>query len=195
MFIERIRFGDALNCLLKELRASPNPHTNLPALGPQDVSLELRPLPSAGITRLRWYYGPLRHPKRPGLSLAGVRLAVTRGHRGGFPCGVRSPCADMPSPRPRRDRWMGSVRSPDTSDSGLPRRLAGSAPALVVSRPAQRSRRLRPACSRSRLEATLSTGGFGKIVTSLTAPIATGWSGSCQVGIAPTEERRLCTAH
>ena len=42
-----------------------------------DADLEPRPLPSTGVTRLRRYYGPLRHPKRPGLSLAGVRLRVT----------------------------------------------------------------------------------------------------------------------
>jgi hypothetical protein len=28
----------------------------------------------------------------------------------------------------------------------------------------------------------------------MTAPIASGWSG-CQVGLAPTGKRRLCTAH
>ena len=43
------------------------------------LSLELRPLPSTGITRLHQYYGPLRHPKAPGLSLAGVQLAIP-GH-------------------------------------------------------------------------------------------------------------------
>ena len=42
-----------------------------------DADLEPRPLPSAGVTRLRRYYGPLRHPKRPSLSLTGVRLRVT----------------------------------------------------------------------------------------------------------------------
>ena len=31
-------------------------------------------------------------------------------------------------------------------------------------------------------------------VTSMTAPIASGWSG-CRVGLAPTGKRRLCTAH
>ena len=36
--------------------------------------LELRPLPSTGVTRLPRYYEPVRHPRRPGLSLAGVRL-------------------------------------------------------------------------------------------------------------------------
>ena len=36
--------------------------------------------------------------------------------------------------------------------------------------------------------------GFSHFVTSMTAPIASGWSG-CQVGLAPTGKRRLCTAH
>src|SRR5271165_88836 len=45
----------------------------------------LRPLPSPRVTRGQRYYGPLRHPRRPGLSLAGVRLRVTRPHRLGFP--------------------------------------------------------------------------------------------------------------
>ena len=40
------------------------------------VGLELRPLPSPGITRLPRYYEPLRHPSAPGLSLAGVRLII-----------------------------------------------------------------------------------------------------------------------
>src|SRR5215472_8687084 len=40
------------------------------------VGLELRPLPSPGITRLQRYCGPLRHPSAPGLSLAGVRLII-----------------------------------------------------------------------------------------------------------------------
>ena len=40
------------------------------------VCLELRSLPSTGITRLHWYYEPLRHPRAPGLSLAGVRLVI-----------------------------------------------------------------------------------------------------------------------
>jgi len=42
------------------------------------MDLEPRPLPSTGITRFRRYYGPLRHPKRPGLSLAGVRFEEKR---------------------------------------------------------------------------------------------------------------------
>jgi hypothetical protein len=43
--------------------------------------------------------------------------------------------------------------------------------------------------------AALSIEGFGSFVTSTTAPIATGWSNSCRVGLTPTEERHLSTAH
>ena len=72
---------------------------------PSYVGLELRPLPSAGITRLRRYYGPVRHPRRPGLSLAGFRLAVTHRHRLGLPVLCWVSCAGMPSPLPRWDHW------------------------------------------------------------------------------------------
>src|SRR6516164_6892364 len=48
------------------------------------VGLELRPLPSSGITRLQRYYGPLRHPSAPGLSLTGVRLIIP-DHAVGLP--------------------------------------------------------------------------------------------------------------
>jgi hypothetical protein len=43
--------------------------------------------------------------------------------------------------------------------------------------------------------AALYTGGFDEFVTWLAAPIATGWSESCRVGLAPTEDRRLVAAH
>jgi hypothetical protein len=36
--------------------------------------------------------------------------------------------------------------------------------------------------------------GFRHFVTSMPAPVASGWSG-CRVGFAPTGKRRLCTAH
>src|SRR4029077_16046961 len=38
------------------------------------------------------------------------------------------------------------------------------------------------------------TEGFSHFVSSMTAPVASGWSG-CRVGLAPTGKRRLCTAH
>src|SRR6266478_5089134 len=36
--------------------------------------------------------------------------------------------------------------------------------------------------------------GFSHFVTSMTAPVASGWS-VCRVGLAPTGKRRLLTAH
>ena len=42
---------------------------------------------------------------------------------------------------------------------------------------------------------TLCTEGFGRFVSSTTAPIATGRSESCRVRLPPTEEPRLSTAH
>jgi hypothetical protein len=114
----------------------------------------------------------------------------------GFPCCVRSPCTDMPSPLPRWDHRRDSCRSPrETCDSGLPHPFAGSAPTLRVSRPARRSLRVTACLLAESPEATLSIEGFGSIVTSTAAPIATGWSDLCRVGIAPTEDRRLFTAH
>ena len=44
----------------------------------------------------------------------------------------------VPSPLPRRDRWMRALPS-FSNDGGLPRSSGGSAPALPFSRPAQRS--------------------------------------------------------
>ena len=48
------------------------------------ICLELRSLPSTGVTRLHRYYEPLRHPIAPGLSLAGVRLIIAN-HALGLP--------------------------------------------------------------------------------------------------------------
>jgi hypothetical protein len=41
---------------------------------------------------------------------------------------------------------------------------------------------------------TSYTEGFSHFVTSMTAPVASGWSGR-RVGLAPTAKRRLLTAH
>ena len=76
-----------------------------PSLAASCVILELRSLPSSGVTRLRRYYEPLRHLGcRPGRSLTGVRLRVTSPHRRGFPCCIGHPFRCMPTPLPRRNR-------------------------------------------------------------------------------------------
>ena len=108
---------------------------------------KVRPLPSADVTRLPRYYEPVRHPTRPGLSLAGVRLVIeaTAGvsRVPCFSCCLRAVAITPVGP-------LGAciVRYP--SGFGLPRYSGGSAPTSPVSRPAQRSLTLRPTNSRSR---------------------------------------------
>ena len=63
------------------------------------VRLELRSLPSTGITQLQRYYEPLRHPTASSLSLAGVRLVIP-DHALGFPCCVRFPCVHAAATTP-----------------------------------------------------------------------------------------------
>ena len=149
------------------------------------VGLEPRPLPSTGVTRLRRYYGPLRNPRRPSLSLAGVWLRGSTPRRSGFPC-----CVDLRVPTCRRHYPggpLGSDRSWDglfqpfpfiPSDGGLPHPSARSAPhwtfrglldvhACYPGAPGSvRRAAKRPVC----LE------GSDGFVASTAAPIATGWS-------------------
>jgi len=67
-------------------------------------SLELRPLPSTGITRLVQYYEPLRHPKVPRPSLTGVWLTFPRSHQGASRV-ARASLVYMLSPIPRHSGW------------------------------------------------------------------------------------------
>ena len=96
---------------------------------PMGQSIRLRRAPSlgrgvpSGSTRRHHYYGPLRHPTRPGRaptegwSLAESRLPVTRRHRRGFPCCLSFPLSCMPSRAPtagwspRWDRRASVARS------------------------------------------------------------------------------------
>src|SRR5216684_2403767 len=52
------------------------------------VCLELRSLPSTGITRLQRYYEPLRHPACPSRASGWSSLTTPWG----FPCCIRFPC-------------------------------------------------------------------------------------------------------
>ena len=137
------------------------------------VRLQLRPLPSTGVTRLRQYYEPLRHPSQPGLSLASCPLIHTEITAGTSRVAHDPLCVHAIANTPAG--LMEFVRSYRSTNFGLPRNRGGSAPASLFSGPAQRSLRLRPARSPSRL-ATLCTRGFSSFVASTTALIATGWS-------------------
>ena len=82
------------------------------------------------------HYEPLRHPTRPGLSLASCQLILYRDHRWGFPC-----CGWSPMRTCHRHYPAGSmelVRSSISIVCGLPRVTVRSAPAIIFSGPAQR---------------------------------------------------------
>ena len=96
-------------------------------------------------------------------------------------------------PLPRCSGW-GRPRSSHPAVTAFPENVVGSACTSSFSRIAQRSLALRPAHSRGHLYVTSYTEGFSHFVTSMTAPVASGWSG-CRVGLAPTGKRRLLTAH
>ena len=110
------------------------------------VCLELRSLPSTGVTQLQRYYEPLRHPRAPGLSLTGVQLVVA-GHALGFPVFRASSLCACRRHYPGAASGL-SLRSFHPDVSAFPERVVGSACALSFSRLAQRSLTLRPAHSR-----------------------------------------------
>src|SRR6266851_437318 len=157
------------------------------------VRLQLRSLPSTGITRLRRYYEPLRHPKAPGLSLAGVRLVSSLTTPWGFPCFVRFPCVHAAATTPAQ-RLGVLLRSFTQPYQPSPKGLSG--------RPAHCPfRGLLGVYSRYGLHTRAVTvyrdtltEGFSHFVTSMTAPVAPGWS-IRRVGLTPTGKRRLSTAH
>jgi hypothetical protein len=89
----------------------------------QTLSLVGCSLPSTGITRLQRYCEPLRIPKAPGLSLAGVRLIIPDHAFGGCAAGLRQvggtcnrvedvtwQCAGSPSDCPRCGSPIGRRR-------------------------------------------------------------------------------------
>ena len=110
------------------------------------VCLELRSLPSTGITRLQRYYEPLRHPRAPSLSLTGLRLVIA-DHALGLPVlrtlSLCTCCRHYPGAAAGR-----GLRSSHPTVSAFPGRVAGSACTSSFSRLARRSLALRPAHSR-----------------------------------------------
>jgi hypothetical protein len=111
------------------------------------VSFQLRPLPSAGITQLHRSYGPFRHPTRPGLTLASCQLIASATTAGASRVASGPLCLHAVANTPAG--LVELVRSYCPINFGLPSSVGGSAPALYVSRPAQRSLALRPTCSPS----------------------------------------------
>src|SRR5215211_5483354 len=83
MQVSRIRLSDKTSRLHPRHVAPKRAQAYKPEV-PVKVREWMRSLPSTGITRLRRYYEPLRHPGAPGLSLAGIRLVIA-GHASGLP--------------------------------------------------------------------------------------------------------------
>lgn len=112
--------------------------------------LELRFLCSTGITRLHRSDEALRHPSRPGLSLAGCRLKLAVLHRDGFPVLTPElPCLHAVTTTPANGRAACFARL--ARPASLPRASTGSAFASHFSRLARCSLRLRPVGSLTRL--------------------------------------------
>lgn len=104
-------------------------------------------------------------------------------------------CVNVPSSLPRRSRRR--LRSSCTlaDDGSLPRNSGGSASALPISRPAQRSRMLRPAHLRTTQGRPLSR----ELRRSVTRPRRRGsypaGATLAGTGLSPVGRRRLCAAH
>ncbi len=128
---------------------------NLHVLTTSCVYPELRFLPSTGITRFRQYYEPLRHPRVPGLSLAGVRLIIP-DHTKGLPVlrtlSLCTCCRHYPG-----TATGGTTLLIHPAVSAFPEAATGSACASSFSRLARRSLALRPAHSRCHQFVTLFT--------------------------------------
>ena len=116
---------------------------------------EVRVLSSAGVTRLRRSYDPVRHPSDPPLR-SGVEAATSDPDGSPSITRITIPtcCAQYPG-RPGR-----CARRLLPCPRGLPRERDGSASASTLSRPARTSLALRPAGSLDRPRRPLSR-GFG----------------------------------
>src|ERR1700687_2040777 len=153
------------------------------------VCLELRSLPSTGVTRLPRYYEPLRHPRAPGLSLTGFRL-VLADHALGLPVfrtlSLCTCCRHYPGAAAGR-----TLRSTSPSRISLPRKGRRVGLRIVLFEAFSAFTRV-TACTLalSPIRDTL-TRGFSHFVTSMTAPVASGWS-VCRVGLAPPGKSRFC---
>ena len=161
------------------------------------VSATPRPgaLSSIGITRLRRYYDPIRHPIRPGPLLAEHQLVMTLIP----PPNRASRVALIPRVYTCRRHYPGGTarcihRSPSPTAAAFPERQAGRLPHHPFRGLLSVHCTLRPVYSPSPNRARY-TGSFSHFVTSITVPIATGWNDTCRVGVSPTEKWRLCTAH
>src|SRR6266404_2434321 len=116
--------------LVELLGSSPIPRSFVASC----VSFQLRLLPSTGVTRLRRSYEPLRHPTRPGLSLASCQLIHTAITAGTSRVAHGPLCLHAVANTPAGQMEVCSLIH--SIHFGLPRNRGGSAPASLFSGPA-----------------------------------------------------------
>ena len=121
-------------------------------------------------------------------------MRATTSHRWGFPCFGRSSCTYMPTPIPRRDRWVHLSLLPHTT-TAFPEIPAGRLSQIGLSRPAQRSLTFRPTCSLNRPRRSVTSEASTDSLPPPPLRLLPAGATRRRVGIAPTENRRLCTAH
>ena len=187
MQISRIRLSDKTSriCFLRATPSAVSEHSaefiGCPiskSFTTHFVCLELRSLPSTGITRLQRYYEPLRHPKAPGPSFTVLRLVVA-DRALGLPVfralSLCTCCRHYPGAASGRITSLISSRCSKPSPKGLSGRPAHCP-----------FRGLLGVHSRCGLHTRAATNcytlieRFSHFVASMTAPIAS-WSG-CRVG-------------
>ena len=101
----------------------------------------------------------------------------------GLPCCVRFPCVHAVATTPAQRQGHRFAHFAPVM-SAFPDMAVGSACALSFSKFARRSLALRPAHSRRSPSRDPLSEGFSHFVTSIAAPVASGWSG-CRAGLAP----------
>jgi hypothetical protein len=131
--------------------------------------------------------GAASGPRGP--SVGPNRSATPRG----FPCCIGLPAVNVPSPLPRRNA---PVLASLTSQSipAFPVFQAGRLAHCPFRGLLSVHSRYGP-LTRRVTYMTLYTRGFSRFVASATAPVATGRSESCRVGVSPTDRPCLGTAH
>src|ERR1019366_476030 len=138
-------------------------------------------------------YGPLRHPNAPGLSLTGVRLIIP-DHAKGLPVlgalSLCTCCRHYPGAADGRTR-----RSYSPIHISLPRKGCRVGLHIVLFEACSAFTHVAAPHTRAVTEfRDQLSEGFRHFVTSMPAPVASGWSGR-RVGLAPTGKRRLFMAH
>src|SRR5229473_2936695 len=151
--------------------------------------------------RARWQSSPLIIvPTTTSVTAVLAPVKARPGNDGA--CGQGRATADLDRPCARRPQHVcGSGRrkrdSKSNKETGMEEVESGVKYMLDFKSPIQGLLGVYSRCGLHTRTVTKSrplSRGFSHFVTSMTAPVASGWSG-CRVGLAPTGKRRLFTAH